>query len=89
MTAAECLGDDLFGEGNYLITTREFQDGDTRTVVEHNVGWSSTCYVSVKVWIGRGDVWVEYYEGDVRRCREIIPTDDFDPEQTNEYIFPD
>jgi len=68
------LAQDWFGDG-YTIEYREFTDGDTRTLIKHNVGWSATCYVTVTVWVGRRDVWVEYYEGDTRRSRGVYPLD--------------
>jgi len=84
---AHKIGAGLFGEGCYTVERREFADGDWRTLVKHSVGWSATCYVQVTVWVGRGDVWVEYYEGDVRRCRDIHPLDEFDPTQELEKSF--
>lgn len=86
---AHDLGRDLFGEDRYTVERREFADGDTRTIVKHSVGVSATCYITVQVWIGRGSVWVEYYEGDDRRAREVLETDEFDPDRDPaEYIFP-
>lgn len=70
-------GSQQFGHA-YTVERREFADGDSRTIVKHTSGWSSTCYVTALVWLGRGEVWVEYYEGDDRRAREIFDIDDFD-----------
>lgn len=79
METARNLATEWFGDG-YTLERREFSDGDTRTVIKHNVGWAATCYIQVLVWVGREQVWVEYYEGDTRRCREILPLGEFDPD---------
>lgn len=73
------IGREWFGAGNYTVEYREFADGDTRTVIKHAVGHSATCYIQVQVWTGRREVWVEYYEGDVRRCRDHLTFSEFDP----------
>jgi len=83
---AHRIGKDLFGE-SYIVTHREFTDGDTRTIVEHNYGWSATNYVTAKVWL-EGDVWIEYYEGDTMRERTIVSQDEFNPEQLLSHIYP-
>lgn len=67
----------LPGEG-YTIERREFQDGDTRTVAVYNVGWSATNYRSYKLWKDRGEIWIEYFEHDVRRDRRIFR---YEPDQ--------
>lgn len=81
-TAAE-----MFGDG-YTIERKEFADGDTRTVVVHAVGWGPTCYIQIQAWLEREDVWVEYYEGDVRRSRTVVPLAEFDPDaDVLEYVW--
>lgn len=56
---------------DYTVTRKEFTDGDTRTTAKYTYGWSHDNYVDITLWKGTGDVWVEYYEHDVRRNREI------------------
>lgn len=88
LTVAHSIGTDLWG-ADYMIDKRVFTDGDERTIVRHSVGPSATCYVEVLVWVSRGEVWVEYTEGDVRRSREILTTEEFDPDRDVwEYVYP-
>jgi hypothetical protein len=56
----------------YTIERREFQDGDERTVAVHHVGWSSTTYLTYKLWKELGEIWIEYHEHDVRRDRRVF-----------------
>jgi len=79
MATAHDLATEWFGDG-YTIERREFADGDTRTVIIHALGASATCYLQIQAWVGREEVWVEYFEDDIRRCREILPFDEFNPD---------
>ena len=81
------LAESLFGEGNYTVDYREFSDGDDRTIIKHSVGWSATNYITAKIWVGRSEAWVEYYESDVMRNREVMPLDSFDPDSLESYIY--
>jgi len=72
------LASEWFGY-SYTIDYRSFADGDTRTVITHNAGPSATCYLRVKVWVGRREVWVEYHECDTQRSRDILTFEEFDP----------
>jgi hypothetical protein len=54
---------------DYTVERREFTDGDTRTLARYSVGWSSTNYRQYTLWQDLGEIWVEYYEHDVRRDR--------------------
>jgi len=78
VTDANDLAERWFGSA-WTIDRREFSDGDTRTVITHSVGVSSTCYIQVKVWVERESVWIEYHEGDTRRFRTTMPLHEFDP----------
>jgi len=69
---AHTLGNEHFGDA-YTIERREFNDHDNRTVVKHTKAWSSTNYVTVKIWVGRKEVWREYHENDQRLTRDVIP----------------
>lgn len=60
----------LPGDG-YTIERREFLDGDERTLAVHHVGWSPTNHVTYRLWKDLGQIWVEYYEHDVRRDRRV------------------
>ena len=60
--------------GAYTIDRREFMDGDTRTVAKHSYGWERGCRVTEKLWFERGELWIEYYEGDTLRDRQVYRT---------------
>jgi len=77
---ARPLAVQLFDDA-YTIERREFADGDSRTEIKHSVGVSATCYITVRVWVGRAEVWIEYFEDDTRRCREIMPFEEFDADR--------
>lgn len=56
--------------GDYTIERREFTDGDRRDTAVHAIGYGELgCRTEIRLWKQSGDVWVEYYEGDVRRSR--------------------
>jgi len=57
---------------DYTVVRREFTDGDERIVAKYNEGWSPTNYRTYKLWKERGEIRVEYAEGDVRRDRRIF-----------------
>ena len=89
MQSAHDLGTELFGPENYTVEHREFTDGDSRTIVSHAIGWSSTNFINIQVWMSKSEVWVDYHEHDCRRSRTIMPLDEFDAEKDpGEYIRP-
>lgn len=57
---------------DYTIERREFTDGDSRTLAVYSEGWSSTNYLTYRLWMDLGEIWVEYYENDTRRDRRIF-----------------
>lgn len=64
------LGQELFDDA-YTIEHRQFSDGDDRVLIKHSYGWSATEYVTITIWMKQDMVWVEYYEDDNRRTRDV------------------
>ncbi|AGM11523.1 hypothetical protein M199_gp143 [Halogranum tailed virus 1] len=65
---AEQIAEEYFDE--YTIDHRMFQDGDERWLIVHNVGWSSSDYVTITIWLTRERVQVEWFEDDRRVSTE-------------------
>jgi len=57
---------------DYTIVRREFTDGDERTLAKYSEGWSATNYRTYTLWKEFGEIWIEYYEHDVRRDRRVF-----------------
>jgi len=57
---------------DYTIHRTEFNDGTTCTRARYSEGWSATNYQTYELRKERGELWIEYYEGDVRRDRRIF-----------------
>ena len=60
---------------DYMVEHREFTDGDTRTIAKYNYGWDHDNYIQYQLWEHFMEIWVEYYEHDVRRDRRIYSID--------------
>lgn len=67
-TQAERIADRYFDD--YMIDHRMFTDGDERWLAIHNIGWSSTDYVTTTLWLTLGKVQVEWFENDSRFSME-------------------
>lgn len=80
--SAHRLGHWLF-EDNYTIEHRQFSDTDERVIIKHHYGWSSTNYVTIQIWTTMDSVWVEYYEDDIRRTRDVYDLADWIDSPTN------
>lgn len=63
--------------GEYTVQETKFTDGDSRTKLIHSYGWSPTNYLQEILWVGRGEIWLEYYEDDIRRLRETFDKDEY------------
>ena len=63
--------------GDYTVQKTMFTDGDSITKLIHNYGWSHDNYLQETLWVERGEIWLEYYEDDIRRLRETFDTEEY------------
>jgi len=57
--------------GEFTINKTLFQDGDERHTATHSFGWEVGCRYDIKIWEHTENVWVEYYEHDTMRDRQV------------------